>query len=384
MRKGWEVKRIGDVCEVIAGQSPEGKYYNNKGNGMPFYQGKKDFEEKFLGEPTTWTTNVTKEAKQGDILMSVRAPVGPVNFATGKVCIGRGLAAIRASKFIDKEFLFYFFLKHESEIVGNAGAVFSSINKAQIENIELPIPPLPEQQRIVAMLDESFAALATVKENAERNLVNARELFWSVLQNSMSKDGWEKKTLKEISITFGRGKSKNRPRNDPKLYGGKYPFIQTGDIRNSDHYITEYTQTYSEAGLAQSKLWKKGTICITIAANIAETGILDFDACFPDSVIGLVVDPKIADVDFIEYLLQYFKKRLQAKGKGSAQDNLNMEKFENEYFPIPPLAEQRAIVGRLEALSAETKRLEEIYQQKLESLEELKKSVLAKAFEGSL
>lgn len=371
---------------MIAGQSPEGRFYNKTGNGLPFYQGKKEFTEKFIGDPTTWTTDITKEARAGDILMSVRAPVGPINFATEKICIGRGLAAIRASKEIEKNFLFNFLQKFESEIVGNAGAVFNSINKTQIENINIPLPPLHEQQRIVAILDEAFAAIATAKENAEKNLQNARELFESYLQNVFANpgDGWEEKTLDQVSITFGRGKSKHRPRNEKTLYGGKYPFIQTGDIRNSNHYITEYSQTYSEIGLAQRKLWPKGTICITIAANIAETGILGFDACFPDSVIGLVVNPKIAEMNFVEYLLQSFKARLQEKGKGSAQDNLNMGTFENELFPIPPLPEQRSIVAKLDALSAETQKLAAIYQQKLADLDELKKSILEKAFSGDL
>ena len=111
MKKGWEVKRLGDVCEVIAGQSPEGKYYNNEGNGLPFYQGKKEFEDKYIGEPTTWTTKITKKAEKGDVLMSVRAPVGPVNFSTQQICIGRGLAAIRASKLVDREFLFNFLVQ---------------------------------------------------------------------------------------------------------------------------------------------------------------------------------------------------------------------------------------------------------------------------------
>ena len=104
MKKGWEVKKLGEVCLVIAGQSPEGKYYNNSGNGLPFYQGKKEFTNKYIGKPTTWTSITTKEAIEGDILMSVRAPVGPINFCTQKICIGRGLAAIRASKFIEKDF----------------------------------------------------------------------------------------------------------------------------------------------------------------------------------------------------------------------------------------------------------------------------------------
>ena len=196
--------------------------------------------------------------------------------------------------------------------------------------------------------------------------------------------GWKQKTLEEIATTFGRGKSKHRPRNEPKLYGGKYPFIQTGDIRNADHFITEYSQTYSELGLAQSKLWPKGTICITIAAKIAETAILGFDACFPDSVIGVVANPKEAEVGFIEYLLQSFKARIQALGKGSAQANINMDTFENERFPFPPVAEQRQIVEKLDDLSEETHHLARLYERKVAALEALKKSLLHQAFTGEL
>jgi type I restriction enzyme S subunit len=386
MKKGWQIKTLGDVCEVIAGQSPEGKFYNAEGKGMAFYQGKKDFGDKFIEAPTTWTTQTTKIAKEGDILMSVRAPVGPVNFATDAVCIGRGLAAIRSSEELNRDFLFYQLWHLQPEIAGREGAVFASINKAEIEALPLAYAPLAEQQRIVGLLDEAFEGLATAKANAEKNLQNARALFESHLQSVFTQrgPGWEQKTLEEVATTFGRGKSKHRPRNEPKLYGGKYPFIQTGDIRNADHFVTEYSQTYSEAGLAQSKLWPKGTICITIAANIAETAILGFDACFPDSVIGVVANPEEAEVGFIEYLLQSFKARIQALGKGSAQANINMGTFENERFPFPPVAEQRIIVAKLDALSEETTRLARLYEQKLAALEALKKSLLHQAFTGEL
>jgi len=180
--EGWEVKKLGDVCDIIAGQSPLGKYYNDNANGLPFYQGKKEFREKYIGEPVKWTTKVTKEAIKNDILMSVRAPVGPINFSTQKICIGRGLASIRAGKLIDREFLFNFLLKHENEIVGNTGAVFNSINKTQIGSIGIPLPPLPEQKRIVSILDKAFAEIEKAKSNARQNLKNAKELFESYLQ----------------------------------------------------------------------------------------------------------------------------------------------------------------------------------------------------------
>ena len=252
--------------------------------------------------------------------------------------------------------------------------------------IKINYPPLPEQQRIVAILDDAFDGISTAKANAEKNLRNVRAIFESHLQSVFTQrgDGWEDKTLEQISTTFGRGKSRHRPRNEPKLYGGKYPFIQTGDIRNAGHFITEYSQTYSDLGLAQSKLWPKGTICITIAANIAETGILGFDACFPDSVIGVVPNPAEAEVGFVEYLLQSFKVRIQALGQGSAQANINMGTFENERFPFPSVAEQQRIVAKLDDLSEETQRLESIYQKKLTALDALKKSLLHRAFNGDL
>ncbi len=252
-------------------------------------------------------------------------------------------------------------------------------------NIHYP-KSLKEQKRIVAILDRAFKNIDQAKTNAEQNLKNAKELFESYLQNIFENEGndWEEKTLEEVSEVFERGKSKHRPRNDKKLYGGDYPFIQTGNIRNCEHYITEYSQTYNDVGLAQSKLWQKGTICITIAANIAETGILSFDACFPDSVIGVVVNKKIADLDFVEYLLQSFKVNLQTLGKGSAQDNINIGTFKGKLFPFPVIKEQKKIVKKLDSLQTQTKKLETIYQQKIADLEELKKSILQKAFNGEL
>jgi len=183
---GWKLKTIGDVCSVIAGQSPEGKFYNANGIGIPFYQGKRDYGEKYLREPSTWTTKVTKEAQVNDILMSVRAPVGPINLATQKICIGRGLAAIRAEKQIDGEFLYYFLLKHESEIIGNIGAVFNSINKSQIKAIEIPLPPLEAQQTVVLQLDALRAETQTLEAVYQKKLSDLDELKKSFLQKAFT------------------------------------------------------------------------------------------------------------------------------------------------------------------------------------------------------
>lgn len=179
---------LGTVAEVIAGQSPEGIYYNSNGEGVPFYQGKKEFGDKFLGAPTTWTTKITKLAQSGDILMSVRAPVGPINFSTQEICIGRGLASIRASKLVNKDFLYYFLLHKQPEISGNTGAVFDSINKEQIASIELPVPSLERQQEIVERLESAFAEIELLKAQIRIEKDCAVALRQSLLISAFTKE----------------------------------------------------------------------------------------------------------------------------------------------------------------------------------------------------
>lgn len=165
----------------------------------------------------------------------------------------------------------------------------------------------------------------------------------------MSSSEWATYKLGELG-KLARGKSRHRPRDASFLYGGPYPFIQTGDIKSANHKIHKYSQTYNEKGLAQSKLWPKGTIAITIAANIADTAILTFPACFPDSVLGFVANVELCDIEFVEYLLQHYKKQIQSHAVGSVQDNINLGTFENVEFDIPPLATQKRIAGILSAL----------------------------------
>lgn len=186
---------------------------------------------------------------------------------------------------------------------------------------------------------------------------------------------WETKKLSEVS-KIGRGKSKHRPRDAEFLYGGQYPFIQTGDIRNADLYLTNYTQTYSEAGLKQSKLWDENTLCITIAANIAETTILQIKACFPDSIIGLIPNENDATVLFVKYQFDKFKIEIQNLSQGVAQANLNQEKLSNIEFNFPSLEEQTKIANFLSSVDEKLNLLKE----KKSLLEEYKKGIMQKIF----
>ena len=159
---------------------------------------------------------------------------------------------------------------------------------------------------------------------------------------------WEQKRLDELGI-ISRGRSKHRPRNDPSLFNGEYPFIQTADVKNANFYITQYSQSYNDKGLSQSKLWKKGTLCITIAANIADSGILGIDACFPDSIMGFVPYEDKSDVRYVKYCFDILQKECQQISQGATQDNLSWEKLSTIKFPVPSLETQKRIADILSA-----------------------------------
>jgi type I restriction enzyme, S subunit len=162
---------------------------------------------------------------------------------------------------------------------------------------------------------------------------------------------WRIVSLNDLG-EVNRGKSRHRPRNDTSLYGGPYPFIQTGDVKAARGLVKSYSQTYSEKGLAQSRLWPKGTMAITIAANIAETAILGFPACFPDSVVGFIPDERRANVRFVEYLFRHLRRQIQSEnvGTGSVQDNINLQTIGALELLVPPKEEQDRIAAALGTL----------------------------------
>lgn len=156
------------------------------------------------------------------------------------------------------------------------------------------------------------------------------------------REGWKEVELEELGI-IGRGKSRHRPRNADFLYGNEYPFVQTADVKAAEYKITSYSQMYSEAGLTQSKLWPINTLCITIAANIADSSILGIEACFPDSVVGFISDPLKSDVKFVKYLFDMLQIRIKQISQGAAQDNLSLEKIRTLRFTVPNVETQRKI-----------------------------------------
>ena len=211
--------------------------------------------------------------------------------------------------------------------------------KAWIE-YSIPVYPQARQSEIVEHLNVVQSIIAHRQRQLQKldELVKARfvEMFGDPVDNSKN---FSLVPLGQLGV-LKRGVSKHRPRNDAILLGGKYPLIQTGDVSNAKDYITEYTSTYSEEGLKQSKMWSKGTLCITIAANIADTAILAFDACFPDSVVGFIPNEKVTTL-FIHNWFKFLQPILEENAPAVAQKNLNVATLEKTNVIVPPIDLQK-------------------------------------------
>ena len=232
-----------------------------------------------------------------------------------------------------------------------------------------------EQSRVVSILDHLLALINTRKQQLSKfdELAKSRfiEMFGDPISNSK---GWEITKLEDLG-ELSRGISKSRPRNLPELLGGKYPLVQTGDVANSELYITRYNSTYSELGLKQSKMWKAGTLCITIAANIAKTAILKFDACFPDSIVGFKSNGKTNQI-FIHYIFSFFQELLESQAPTVAQKNINLQTLQNLMVICPPSKFQNDFESFIQQLDKSKFRI----KKSLEKLEMTYKALLQEYF----
>ena len=370
----WPVKTLGDVCDVIAGQSPEGKFYNKEGKGVPFYQGKKDFAERVLGSPTTWTSEVTKLARPGDILMSVRAPVGPVNLCPIEACIGRGLAAIRPSSKTDTDFIYYYLESIQSEIAGTEGAVFASINKAQIEGLRCPVPPLEEQKRIVALLDAATARVTELTACYEQARTHANNLFTSALRDSLEGNpDWPVKTLDALCdegvVLLGRGNIISK--KDIAANPGPYPI-------------------YSSARENEGKFGEYGAYMFNeemITWSIDGGGRLFYRPKHKFSVTNVggtlrVLKPNVLEIRYLHRALENLHLKKVFDWVFKAHPSVIRKVYDE--IPVPPLEEQKKIVARLDSMKAKTSEMVAAYDAKLNAAKNLRQSILEAAFAGDL
>ena len=338
-----EHKKLGDIATYINGYAFKPQDRGEKGlpiiriqdltgnaYDVGFYDG--DYPERI-------------EINDGDILISWSASLGVYIWDKGKALLNQHIFKVVFDKIkVDKRyFVFAVQYKLKEMELKTHGATMKHIVKKDFDNTLIPFPSIKDQIEIANIISKASEIISLRQEQLEKleELIRARfvEMFGDPVSNSY---GLPEATLPELG-KFGRGVSKHRPRNDPRLLDGEYPLVQTGDVANASLYITSYNSTYSELGLKQSKMWSKGTLCITIAANIAKTAILEFDACFPDSVVGFIANEKTNNI-FIHYWFSFFQAILESQAPESAQKNINLKILSELKVIVPEKEKQNEFV----------------------------------------
>ena len=361
-KSNFPIVELSEIAEVISGQSPKGEFYNTEKKGLPFYQGKTEFTDRYIGPPVKWTTQITKEADKGDILMSVRAPVGPVNFATDHCCIGRGLAAIRANSKVDKIFLFHILKSLEKDIVGGGGSVFDSISRKQIEQIKIPLPPLEVQKEIVAEI-----------ESYQKIIDGARMVVENYKPQIKIDPEWEMVKL-ENSIDFVSGLTLSISKNiDPN----GVPIISMNSIKESGELVKEGIRKIKLPEKKTIHFLKKGDLLFNWRNGsqhlVGKTAIFDWEEdtyVFASFLLGIRPHDDKYRPKFLWYLLNQY--RLDGLYKQFMRQNINglfnREELKILKMPLVPLETQDDIIKSLDRqgeLVNANKQLIEIFEQKI-------------------
>lgn len=347
----WLIVKLGEVAEIIAGQSPESKFYNKDGNGIPFFQGKADFGDNY---PTVryFCTQPTKIAKPDDILLSVRAPVGPTNLCNKEACIGRGLAAIRVGKSLDFKFVYHFFKSIEKKLAesGN-GSTFSAITSGDVKSIQIPLPPLATQQKIATLLDTADALRRKDQALLKKYDELAQAIFIGMFGDPVRNErGWEVRKLGEVcdKITDGTHDTPERLKEGVKFITGKHIRPFQIDFENSDYVTNEvHKEIYRRCNP------EFGDILYTnIGVNYATAAMNTVQYEFSMKNVALLKRKRsIVAGRFLEFLLNNpnFKDTLkQLTGIGGAQQFLSLAQIKSIEIVVPNIETQMEFDRKIE------------------------------------
>ena len=400
MKQGWEIKTLGEISEIMNGGTPDttiSKFWDGENLWItPKDMGKLHgvFVDDTLRKITAegLKNSSAKILPPNSIILSSRAPIGHLAINTKPISTNQGCKGLVPKKNVETLYLYYFLTKSVDLLNSlGTGATFKELSGSKLANVEIPLPPLSEQQRIVSILDEAFAAFAKAKANAEQNLKNAKELFESYLQGVFENKGedWEEKTLGEVCILISKGSS-------PKWQGIKYVdepgvlFVTSENVGENTLLIEHRKYVEEKFNISDKKsILKNGDVLTNIVgASIGRTAIFDLDdiANINQAVCLIRCNQELLFNEFLMYLLNspFTKQHLHDNEVDNARANLSLGFFRSMSIPLPKLSEQINVVEKIKAFHTETQKLEVIYQQKINDLEELKKSVLQKAFSGEL
>jgi type I restriction enzyme S subunit len=390
MRKVWLIVKLGEVLtRVERAETPQaGTTYRQIGVKL---WGEGAYERKSMdGRATKYSRLFRAEA--GDIIVNkIWARNGSVAVVSeslaGCYCSGEFPIFVPKGDLLESRWIHWltktreFWTQCDQKSQGTSGK--NRIRPERFLEIEIRLPPLAEQRRVVSRIEE-LAAL--IKETRTLRSQGAQEAGALVVARSAEifSAASRRGTVPLASVaTLERGKFSHRPRNDSRFFGGAHPWIQIGEIEAGRKRISTWTETLNDEGLAISKKFPKGTVLISIAATIGSVGILDFDCCIPDSIVG-VTPREETDSEFLYYYLTYIRGHLEDIAPQSAQKNINLQILSSLPIPALPLYEQRRIVEELDALQSEVRELQRLQAGTAAELDALLPSILDRAFKGEL
>ncbi|EKT7744569.1 restriction endonuclease subunit S [Campylobacter coli] len=399
--QGWEVKKLGDIAEIQIGKTPSR-------NNIDFFQGEniwlsiRDLKSKFVSSSSEKISNEAisktniKVVPKGTLLMSFKLTLGKTAFAECDLYTNEAIAAIFIkNKNINKYFLDYVLKFTDLEKYVDNAVKGKTLNKQKLKQIEILLPKnIKEQERIVGILDESFAKIDENIKILEQDLLNLDELMQSALQKAFNplKDnakenyklpqGWEWKSLGEIGeIITGTTPSKN----NPNFYGNEYPLFKPSDL-NGDMIIKYASDNLSKLGFDNARNLPKDTILVVcIGASIGKVGLSGVNGSCNQQINTIIPNSAFTSKYlFFVCLSNYFQTILKKNASQTTLPIINKTEFSKLQIPLPPIKEQEQITSHLDELSSHVKNLKQNYQAQIKDLQELKNSLLDKAFKGNL
>ena len=380
------IMKLKDCCTIIAGQSPESKYYNSDGIGIPFFQGKADFGEVYP-RIRVYCSQPIKIAEKDDILLSVRAPVGPTNLSPGTVCIGRGLTAIRPSEILNLRYLLHYFRYFEAQLQQKGtGTTFKAITQDVVKNLEVPIPSLEEQKRIVARIEELFSELDNGVETLRKTKRQLAVYRQAVLKDAFSHIS-EKKIIREMSSIVTSGS-----RGWAHYYSDQgAKFIRIGNLTRDririDLSDIQYVALPDGAEGKRTRL-QPNDVLVSITADLGSIGLVleNIGEAYVNQHIAMIRfnNPKQGEMMAWYLRSDYGQKDLLKNKRGGGKLGLGLDDIRDSSVPVVSDVEAARIVGTIEARLSVCDQIEKTVDTALQQAEAMRQSILKQAFEGKI
>ena len=352
MKEGWTYKKLGEVCKVIMGQSPDGESVNDT-NGIEFHQGKVFFGEKYLKVSNSFTEQPSKIAEPNSVLLCVRAPVGVVNLTLRRICIGRGLCAIQPNDNIIMPFIYYALTTKQAYFDKNStGSTFKAISSKIVTNTVIPVPPIGEQERIVAELDLLSGIIEKKKEQLKAYDQLAQSIFYSMFGDPIDNPkGWETKRIGDFASCIAGA----TPSTLVKRYweGGDIPWLSSGEVAQGRIYDTEKKITSEGYNNSSTKLIPPHTVVIALAGQgktRGTVGVAEISLCTNQSICSILTNGTI-DNDYLYYQLKYMYAEIRSVSNGEGgRGGLNLKIVSSFKVIVPPLSLQQEFAEKIEAI----------------------------------